>query len=1237
MARTNKTWAQLRGLLGGVPGDAEGGPEIPPQQDPLSEGRGAFKRGDHATAVRLFGAVCAERPDDGWAWLWLSRAQAAAGDVPNATLAARRSVESKPAVGPARSQLMGLLRVSGAWPALVEVARSAPSTQSVTPQHEEFTRQLVLAHRALRGDKEAAAERREVAELLVHRFTLRAELAAERALAMRWLLARAVQEGDPAAACRHALPVLASSTDDDERLAVIRQLAATGGWILAKKALDTIADDDVHRLLSEPIAVGLRNTGHLRAALDVLTRTRLSDDKDVRELLSEINVLDGSWRPQPPTVSAYRPVVNTVLHVVGTSRPDVESGYAIRTASIVRAQRSAGIDVHVVTQPGRPGGNAVRVDHVDGAPHHRLPGCGSSPSRQEWVQAHVDGVAEVVRRIRPALLHAASDFYNAMTARIVGTAFGIPVVYEVRGFWEETWVSVQGESQRDADFYRWRREREAQYRSEADHVVTLARTMRTEIIEQGVPEDRITIVPNAVDVEAFPVVGRDEALAAAYGLDDADAVVGCISSLVGYEGIDFLLEAMSHLLRRGTKVRCLIVGDGVARQNLIDQAQRLGISDRVAFTGRVPHDQVLDYHGLIDLFVLPRTLARVCQLVSPLKPIEAMGTGRALLLADVAVLRELAADSNAAELFAAEDAIALADLVDELISDVPRRRELGGRAAAWVRQNRTWDVNGRAYVELYACLGAVDTSRLRPATSDSGLVMERRTGSGSASATAVGANLRVSFSPGQRLLSPQSALPPQAGDPVLAGVWRAVTAEALRPDCGVDTLLPHNATHMLEDSEAAAVLIETAAMGAGHPWAYLGSPAAPELEKILARVIEQARSQGRPVVLWDNLEHRPEPGIQRLARRCDLVVGTPGDERHGVQWSPGVQLSRYNPIGRTAHRGENGALWLIPAARDRSHAVTLAAALDDVPALRRRTLASRTVTQDPTNVSLEPALLGWRDAPSAFRAARAVISPMFLAQTPDSDTLHAEVAACGAMVIAPGADRTDREIGVYRVKTAEDARLAVTESADRVMDEMPDLRGVLRAIHRRFSTRSRLQELLTLLDVPASPDPAKDVAIITTCDEAGLVGMVRSVLRQTLRPRELVIGMTSGPADSGVLEDLRAVGVVVRTESMDGGAQDWARLAGRATRRWASVWEAVSDDPHLLADAVVARECSRADVIVQGRVGEHYAFSDHACGDRELRTPVLIERQRLERSAETPRASAGQGASVFSLAPEPAG
>jgi PEP-CTERM/exosortase A-associated glycosyltransferase len=528
---------------------------------------------------------------------------------------------------------------------------------------------------------------------------------------------------------RHALAfkaiALVSGGRETEALTIFQRLPRDAYESLASSAVsifleldDPVAAWNLARVLASTgrellIRVGrlLRTHGHLSAAREAFARIDMATPapRDLALVEAELTVLSGRWQPPVFTHARFDPIAGRILHVVGRSLPHAQDGYTVRTHSTVVAESGEGLDSHVVTQLGFP--PAALVDDqrsrsvLDGITYHHLYSPDGVPSRfDERLSLNASRLADLVAELRPSVLHAHSDFVNALLATAVARHFQIPVIYCVRGFWEETWLSLKEGRSTEIESYRLRKERETALMKEADHVVTLADVMRDELIDRGVDAARITVVPNAVDSEKFVPVPRDAQIAARLGLADDETVIGYVSSLKAYEGISYLLEATARLLADGHRVRCLIVGDGDSRHELELSAERLGIADRVIFTGRVPHGDVLGYYSIIDIFVVPRTADSVSRLVTPLKPYEAMAAGRAVVVSDVPALREMVIPGRTGLVFRPEDPDDMAACLATLIVAPERRRRLGDAAREWVCSHRTWQGNGILLRSLYATL-----------------------------------------------------------------------------------------------------------------------------------------------------------------------------------------------------------------------------------------------------------------------------------------------------------------------------------------------------------------------------------------------------------------------------------------------------------------------------------------------------------------------------------------------------
>jgi PEP-CTERM/exosortase A-associated glycosyltransferase len=399
-----------------------------------------------------------------------------------------------------------------------------------------------------------------------------------------------------------------------------------------------------------------------------------------------------------------------VLHVLDHSIP-LHSGYTFRTLAILREQRRRGWETLQLTTP-KQGPSQVREELIEGFKLYRTPS-DEGAGLIEQMRLTAERISEVVRDQRPDLIHAHSPVLNALPALWARLLLGTPVVYEMRASWEDAAVD-HGTTSEGSLRYRGSRALETFALKRADRITTICEGLRGDIAARGIDPTRITVIPNAVDVGNFQFgVAADPALRARLGLEGC-TVLGFAGSFYGYEGLHLLVEAFAQLVPQRPMLRLLLVGGGPQDAALKAQVAAAGIADKVVFTGRVPHSEVQRYYELIDVLAYPRLPIRLTELVTPLKPLEAMAQGRMFVASDVGGHRELIRHGETGFLCPAGDAKALAaGLLDVLAREAewPRIRE---QARRFVEQERTWSNSVARYAEVYRQALAV-RGRARPA------------------------------------------------------------------------------------------------------------------------------------------------------------------------------------------------------------------------------------------------------------------------------------------------------------------------------------------------------------------------------------------------------------------------------------------------------------------------------------------------------------------------------------------
>lgn len=438
------------------------------------------------------------------------------------------------------------------------------------------------------------------------------------------------------------------------------------------------------------------------------------DPRGVRRLEGRLREVSG-WSPAIPgrRVPIKDPVAGRILHLVKESRPYLSNGFTSRSHSNFVAESKAGLEPIVVTEPGFPrilNGEPFQVtERVDGVRHVRLDvgdiDYAGMPV-DEFLQMFAQLAYEEVLRYRPSVIHASSGRRGYDTA-LVGLALqektGLPFVYEVRSFFEGNWTGdLEWESQGETFSRRMWVEEMCMHR--ADRVLTIGEAMKDELISRGIPAAKIGIIPNAVDADLFTPRERSIELAGMHGVG-GHPTFGYVSNMDHYrESQETLIHACRLLKDAGSEARCVLVGGGPRKDALVQLATDLGVLDRVIFTGPVDHKAIPDYYSLIDIFVVPRIPERAATYVTPLKPFEAMALRKPIVVSDLPALAEIVDPPRRGTTFPPGEANELATLLLRLFADPEECERMAAAGHDWVRSSRTWDNNGKRYVDEFAGL-----------------------------------------------------------------------------------------------------------------------------------------------------------------------------------------------------------------------------------------------------------------------------------------------------------------------------------------------------------------------------------------------------------------------------------------------------------------------------------------------------------------------------------------------------
>jgi len=389
----------------------------------------------------------------------------------------------------------------------------------------------------------------------------------------------------------------------------------------------------------------------------------------------------------------------------------------MRSYYTIHYQKELGLRPRVITRPCFPGTHGEITDAketIEGIPYHRiakLSGLSETffnlSMRYEFrrlsdyffIRSFADTIKNICRQNGINIVQAASPWINVQSAFNATYKLGIPVLYEVRGLWEDSEV-VSGRLAEGSKEYFQRRSAEENAMMRASAIITISDALKNDFIERGISEDKIHVIYNGVDPDRFSPGYPDEELMRKLNLNGS-VVLGYVSSLRKLEGLPYLIKALPHILKRADNVKILIVGKGPELHALKSLSDELRLTNKIVFTGHVPHDEIKKYYSLIDIFVIPRLNHRVCNLVTPMKPYEAMSMGKPVVVSRLPALQEMIIEDETGLAFQAENEQDLARVCLKLINNSSFRSRLGNNAREWVIRNRGWKQLVPSYKEIY--------------------------------------------------------------------------------------------------------------------------------------------------------------------------------------------------------------------------------------------------------------------------------------------------------------------------------------------------------------------------------------------------------------------------------------------------------------------------------------------------------------------------------------------------------
>ncbi|WP_342024295.1 glycosyltransferase [Arthrobacter citreus] len=835
--------------------------------------------------------------------------------------------------------------------------------------------------------------------------------------------------------------------------------------------------------ISEPAAV-------VRAHYEKLTGLSVKDARLVRVILGFDELLQNEPQIPPRQPNAgYQVERNRVLYCAHSTGHFNSNGYSTRTAGVIRGLTGRGNDVVTMARPGYPWDVKVDVNKppagrftkvINGVEHVYNPCLSWTDDRLDhYLLASIDTYVREAQRQRASLIHSASNYVTALPALIASRRLGIPFTYEVRGLWEVTGASGRP-GWEDSERYKFSERMETLVAQHADHVFAITAQIRDELVRRGVEASKISLLPNAVDTTEFTPMPPYLPLREKLNLPADVPVIGYAGSLVHYEGLSDLLKATRKMVDAGRDLRVVLVGDGPELDNLKAEAKDLQLTATVTFTGRVPAKEISNYISIFDVMPCPRLSLPVTELVSPLKPLEAMACAKALVLTKVAPLIDLAGqDERRAILVEPSDPASLAEGILRLLDDSELQKELGRRARLWAVQERTWNLSGKLAVEAFES------------------VFEDYRDSAQAA-------------PSLRQIR-------------LAIIADTFTTEGLRPETDLLELRPGSWRDQLEDSPVDALLVESAWEGIDNEWNQRVGFYSDEQFSIMRDILAYCRERAIPTIFWNKEDPVHFNRFKNSAKHFDHIFTTDADCINDYAKVAGPNVKSISSLPFYAQPKIHNPL---PSHRTYSHSVAYAGTFyGDRYKERSQELGQLLDAVKPFGLTIYdrqllnpnspyrfPAQLnryvsgglGYLEMVEAYKAHPVHINVNSVAASPTMFSRRVvELAASGSTIISGRGRGVDDVLAglVYTVKSPSEATIL----ADRWMNDekarIHDAWLAYRLVHRGHTAAHRLAYVLRTAGLTVQAPQLSGYALQTDVLTAAAVATVHE---QTVLPNVIV-------------------------------------------------------------------------------------------------------------------------------------
>ncbi|UTM47555.1 glycosyltransferase [Glutamicibacter mysorens] len=824
------------------------------------------------------------------------------------------------------------------------------------------------------------------------------------------------------------------------------------------------------------------------------------------QILGQSRLLDTLPAVPPKTSTpAYVPQPDKVMYCAHSTGEYNSNGYSTRTTGLTTAVTEAGIDLFIAARPGYPWDSKVNkkmpkekrlIRNYQGVDTYFNPGVSlRNDPLDKFVQIAADIYVREAMMNRPSVIVSASNHITALPALIAARRLGIPFIYEVRGLWEIT-AAAGNETWHKSERFELARRIESLVANEADRAFAITEEVREELVKRGAERGKIEILPNAANIFQFVPLPAERSKVVAEKKKD-EFLLGYAGSLVDYEGLDLLINAIAELPESLSHVGAIIVGDGSVLPALKQQVSDLGLDTRVRFTGRVPNEQINDYLAIFDAVVCPRKSNIVTELVSPLKPIEAMAAGRPVIGSNVSPIATLLGiDGTHGLLFDADNVQSLSEAIAQLAVDPKTAQDMGRRSRKWTVENRTWPIVAKTFI---AQIGSVQDRRPT----------------------------------GKKLDEIRMAL-----------IADEFTTSTIRREVNVVSPTPENWREVLASNPVDVLLVESAWAGNDGTWTRKVGYYDDEECADLVALIGYCRSKNIPTIFWNKEDPVHFNRFRRTAKYFDVVLTTDAnclndywEHRGGNLKALGslsfwAQAEIHNPMGTSreySHTVAYGGSYYGDRYAERSK--ELRAILEGARP-QGLTIYDRQADNPDSPYKFPPALqeyvqggLTYKEMVEAYKSHPVHVNVNSVNASPTMFSRRVfELAACGTPVISGKSFGVtwmfDGSVPVVASRRESEliSALWMNSEADRVADAWAPLRVTFRKHLAQHRLALALRMAGLAIDIPALP--SLGIELETMTEE-----IARDLLAASVRPAQVFV---AGIGDDDVAANiLRSAGIEV--------------------------------------------------------------------------------------------------------------